>query len=115
MKLTIDRDKWLRGEGSDNSALIRSADGKMCCLGFLGVACKIPKRALTSVPSPICVHSKFQNRKVWKHLFDADENVNNSLCQQLIVANDSAHNKATKETRIATLFRKIGVEVEFVG
>ena len=30
---TIERSKWLRGEGSDRSKLLREEDGKMCCLG----------------------------------------------------------------------------------
>lgn len=29
---TIERSKWLRGEGANNSMLFRS-DGKLCCLG----------------------------------------------------------------------------------
>jgi len=35
MKLVIDRIKWLRGEGSFESKLLRSRDKKMCCIGIL--------------------------------------------------------------------------------
>jgi len=38
MKLTIDRSKWWRGNGSRDSALSNKAK-KMCCLGFLSLAC----------------------------------------------------------------------------
>lgn len=41
MKLTIDRSKWLRGEGSDESYLLRESDGKMCCVGFFAIACGV--------------------------------------------------------------------------
>ncbi len=34
MKFIIDRNKWLRGEGSTASCLLRPEDGKMCCLGL---------------------------------------------------------------------------------
>ena len=33
-KLVIDRQRWLRGEGVDESYLLRKHDCKMCCLGF---------------------------------------------------------------------------------
>lgn len=35
LKVVIDRQRWLRGEGSDRSLLLREGDGKMCCLGFV--------------------------------------------------------------------------------
>lgn len=41
MKLTIDRSKWLRGD--PNSMLLRPTDGRMCCLGFLGLALPVGK------------------------------------------------------------------------
>ena len=36
-KIKINRNKWLRGKGSDKSTLLNSS-GKMCCLGFLSRA-----------------------------------------------------------------------------
>jgi hypothetical protein len=33
MKFTIERSKWLRGEGGAKSGLLRGSDGKMCCIG----------------------------------------------------------------------------------
>jgi hypothetical protein len=33
MKFVIDRSKWLRGEGTGDSFLLRPSDGKMCCVG----------------------------------------------------------------------------------
>jgi hypothetical protein len=34
MKLTIDRNVWLRGEGPVASELLRASDGKRCCVGI---------------------------------------------------------------------------------
>ena len=42
-KLVIDRTRWLRGEGPEESALLRPTDNKMCCLGFDAL-----RRGLTS-------------------------------------------------------------------
>lgn len=36
--VTVERRRWLRGEGSTPSRLLRSTDGKMCCLGFACLA-----------------------------------------------------------------------------
>ena len=41
MKLIIDRKEWLRGEGGENSYLLRHSDHKRCCIGILGKACGI--------------------------------------------------------------------------
>jgi hypothetical protein len=41
MKFTIDRKTWLRGEGEDDSALLREYDNKMCCLGGIARQCGI--------------------------------------------------------------------------
>lgn len=35
LNVVVKRSKWLRGEGSDRSRLLRPSDGKMCCLGFV--------------------------------------------------------------------------------
>lgn len=42
LKLVIDRTKWWRGDGPAHSALLSRSEpsrGKMCCLGFLSLAC----------------------------------------------------------------------------
>lgn len=36
--VVVDRQTWLRGEGPIESYLLRSSDGKMCCLGSVCVA-----------------------------------------------------------------------------
>lgn len=38
-EFTVERSKWLRGEGHQESALLRESDGKMCCMGFYALAC----------------------------------------------------------------------------
>lgn len=40
--VTIPRSKWLRGEGSMDSFLLRGRDGKMCCVGFMCLARGVP-------------------------------------------------------------------------
>lgn len=45
-ELVIDRNVWLRGEGSQNSTLYRRSDGKMCCIGIYLNACGIQRDTL---------------------------------------------------------------------
>lgn len=47
--LVIDRSIWLRGEGEDESRLLRVADGKMCCVGIYLAACGVPSSQLEEV------------------------------------------------------------------
>jgi hypothetical protein len=62
MKVIVDRQTWLRGEGSEESWLRRKADGKQCCLGFAGheLGCSIETLAqmktLSEIPWPKRTH-----------------------------------------------------------
>lgn len=51
-KFVVDRKKWLRGEGADDSGLL--VRGRMCCLGFVCQQCGIEDWRLieNSMPSP---------------------------------------------------------------
>jgi hypothetical protein len=46
MKLIIDRKIWLRGEGIEDSYLLRSKDGKKCCIGILCSTLGVPDNEL---------------------------------------------------------------------
>lgn len=100
MKLVIDRSKWLRGEGSSKSSLLRTSDGKMCCLGFLGLACGIAPDRLKGNSNPHDVTGRWPS---WL--------LHHEVCYSLMNANDVAR---VDEGRIAALFAANGVEVEFV-
>lgn len=53
MDLIIDRAKWLRGTAAvRGSYLLRKEDGKMCCLGFLALACGYTKEEIRGKSSP---------------------------------------------------------------
>lgn len=50
--LTIDRTRWYRGQGDRESRLLRSKDGKMCCLGFDALACGLEEKNIIDVGFP---------------------------------------------------------------
>lgn len=47
----VNRAKWLRGEW-DNSFLLESESGRMCCLGFVGEQRGLPREVLNDTPDP---------------------------------------------------------------
>lgn len=52
IKVRIDRSRWLRGEGSDDSFLLRPRDGRMCCLGFCALAMGLNEDDIRNVYEP---------------------------------------------------------------
>lgn len=64
MKLTIDRRKWWRGQGSINSTLLSTTEpneGKMCCLGFLSLACGYDEKDIRNLRTIECLVEKLAN------------------------------------------------------
>jgi hypothetical protein len=109
MKLVIDRSKWLRAEGADESRLLRPNDGKMCCLGFFGLACGLEEDDLADMSVPGDVSSLAKSR--WPDWLTACSIVSGRAPQDdLMEENDTDANERT----IAEIFAEHGVEVEFV-
>jgi hypothetical protein len=120
MKFTIDRSKWLRGEGSYASKLLRGSDGKMCCLGQLGLACGLTAEEITNKGSPYQVGG-ISARETWSRqvkeaglLFTIDDM--SPYCFELMEVNDETDaNDDYREGRLTDLFAKMGIEVEFIN
>lgn len=128
MKLVIDRSKWLRGEGSSNSKLLRESDGKMCCLGFYAKQCGYTDEEILQRAAPGDVARTKGVRQGFEPLISSGTGcqceecrntprlVNSSLCSELMNVNDDETVlDAERERFIAGVLEWIGVEVEFVG
>lgn len=111
MKLVIDRAKWLRGETDLRSYLLREADGKMCCLGFLALACGAEVDDICSYSSPKDTHNVS-----WPDglLGDMDCKQNTEVCGTLMNINDRVSDEE-REIRLTEEFKKLDIEVEFIG
>lgn len=115
MKLVIDRNRWLRGEASESypseSYLLRSSDGKMCCLGFLALACGARPEDITNVRTP---DQALQACSWPAGLIGSREF--EDRCDDLMNSNDeSSLRDDVRERIISERMAEIGVEVEFVG
>jgi hypothetical protein len=114
MKLVIDRKRWLRGN-PDESCLL-TLDGRMCCLGFFGLVCGFAPEQLLGRGGPTNV---VVDEVIWPEwLFCglirkpyppySDDGI------KLMRENDKVDIPSEeRETRIAEIFARHGVEVEF--
>lgn len=96
--LIIDRKKWLRGEGSFKSYLLRLPDGKQCCLGQIALQCGYSERKIEKEVGPEDIDFKpFINK----------DGFNTSACERAMSINDNE--KTTdkhKEKYLKNLFKK---------
>lgn len=127
MKLVIERDRWLRGEGVSTNALtgngarlLRSTDQKMCCLGFFGLACGLRPADIVDVTTPLAQTGTFRVcRTCWPawalDVTPAGMRDNSIDINTLMRINDASDlSEPTREATIARIFLRHGVEVEFV-
>jgi hypothetical protein len=109
MKFTIERDKWLHGEGSDVSCLLRKEDGKMCCLGFYALAAGLTEdMILEEGKLPV-------SEKIHEGFFDMSDP--SSECYSLMAINDEKnipYSEKSRERLIKESFEQFGIEVEFI-
>lgn len=120
MKLTIERAKWLRGEGSAKSQLLRAYDGKMCCLGFLAIALGYTRSEILGLTSPAdlaCELHRVPAGMGWLiNTGDDGEGFDDSTPSAALMGfNDDRHaTEGEREAAIKAEFANQGIEVEFV-
>lgn len=114
MKLTIYRDKWLRG-GNGMSTLLSLASGRMCCMGFLARACGIKpgdpndRHYFRYLASP--------DRKLLPEDLRPQHGDDTPLAKKIYDENDFVYTEkyrpATKEERLTELMKQAGIELVF--
>jgi hypothetical protein len=120
-KLTIDRNTWLRGEGGDDSFLLREVDGKQCCLGFLGFACGATRKQLIGARTPsVSRVLDIFNKDLGKFLFVSDHwNEFSKDAEELMYINDRLpeyfSSETEREKQLTEIFARNGIEIEFVN
>lgn len=109
MKVVVDRARWLRGEGGDDSKLLRRMDGKMCCMGFACIAAGAEPediKGLTTVGQvdPFALDWSGANCRGMNGLDD------------LYSLNDSyGLSDDDREQRIVAAGNRVGLQFEFTG
>lgn len=123
-KFTVKRSEWLRGEGEDDSYLLRSSDNKKCCFGFLAIQRGIPEEAIKDVHSFAEMPSEFmkqipqgflnEDNYMFKkanvtRVINADEATEAMVTNDMVETSDSE-----KEKELAERFKELNVQVEFI-
>lgn len=117
MKLIIDRQKWLRGEGSAASSLLRAADQKQCCIGIYLEQTGINRAMLNGRKAfKSYVSSKYGHVNVLPTTSETGWLHDNEIVVPLYQINDNVNlNDAEREAELTTRFAAQGVEVEFIN
>jgi hypothetical protein len=115
---TVDRKTWLRGEGSDDSKLLRESDGKMCCLGF---AClqlgNVKKDSLKDVQVPVRIPGKERDKLLstpLEFLISAD-NESCDIRLEMMTFNDvKGLSYKQREKQLKKLFAAKNIQIKFI-
>lgn len=121
LKVTIDRQLWIRGASNNNSYLLRDSDNKMCCLGFACVAAGIPKKDINQVREPASVEG-IKNIRTLEQLLsksiltEEDRKENSRVCINLMMINDDPGiNANEREYMIKQFGLEVNIDFEFIN
>lgn len=117
-KLVIDRARWLRGEGSGESYLLRESDGKMCCLGFYCLARGLTAEEIKGIKTPTDVTNPVALVPLVKECELCGGHVHQTeVCSSMMTVNDDqVVEDDRREEELTRLFGELGVgSVEFVN
>jgi len=112
MKLTINRKEWLRGEGNDKSKLLRSTDGKRCCIGILAQTLGIEDSKIKDLSGVGQIEDPRWPEWCTEMITDADRKSQDiGLAYQF---NDSqVLTDEQRETGLSEVFARNDIQVEF--
>lgn len=112
-QFTIDRKKWLRGEGSAGSALLRVSDNKMCCLGFYSLALGCTEKDILNI-GEMCDVDAFRDETSYyeDRVSEAELQYEHRL---MSINDDESMSEIEREALIVALFAQNNVEVNFIN
>ena len=117
MKLVIDRTKWFRGK-SRGSRLYRKQDGKMCCLGFLSLACGYTVTEIRQHRTPF---SLWDTTGEWRFPICREEQSSSLddlryIYGNLMITNDDEGiSEPEREKQVTAEMKKLDVNVDFIN
>ena len=102
-KLRIDRARW------GKERLLDSETGKMCCLGFMGIACGLSSKTITDKDMPSSLSGVAMSRypKAFRN--------GNSADIAATINDDRNISHALRESKLKKLFKENGIALTFHG
>ena len=118
LKVTVKRSRWIHlpTDNLSQSSLLRSKDNKMCCLGFMALACRLTRDAIMNRGDPIDVLPSRMKKSFASRLLEGGEYIlTKDITNTIITTNDDGHmSESKKERKLKKLFAKIRVDINFV-
>lgn len=115
-KVIVERSKWLRGEGEENSKLLRTEDGKMCCLGFVCLAFGKTEDDIADSEAPSCLIGKDRHSQIGDGtpLIAEDRHEPGAIVSAMQINDSRYMDELDRELELKRLLRVVGVDLEFV-
>lgn len=126
-RFVVDRERWLRGE--KEAKLLRVADKRMCCLGFLACASGAEPDHILGHGEPGDTWPERFLWPQWARWFEVDEdadslsssfaghygewNESRVISDAMSINDDLSIDDATREAKLVALFASVGVELVF--
>lgn len=106
LKVIVNRKRWYRGQGSDYSCLLLP-NNKMCCIGFLArsLGCKPREIRESTTLSTV-------DTEVSSNFADAHDT---SLSSAYYINDDKDIKDNTRERKLITLGKRMGVQFQFIN
>ncbi len=120
LKVVVERSKWLRGEGWEKSKLLRSKDGKMCCLGFACLAMGATTVQISDMNSPTMACNMGGVLELpMLTMVGADHPsrrlVNKAPVDEAMMVNDERFtSESAREAKLTELLAQVDIDLEFV-
>lgn len=117
-KLIIDRNNWNRGSNPQFFGDVRLLNGQrnLCCLGFLGRACKIKDEYLLNVLGPVRDNSLENYYDTGSVIYKNHINFPKTDYNPFMEVNDSKDlTDNERELKLKKLFQSIDYDVEFTN
>lgn len=112
--VVIDRSRWLRGEGSNQSYLLRKDDQKMCCVGFLCQALGYEPGEIEGLVEMRELDCSDQDKLQDSLYCLGIGSYGDSILGSLYVVNDQ-HDLPNREQEIISLGQQLNVNFTFVN
>lgn len=118
LKVVVKRDMWLRGEGGEESYLLREEDERMCCLGFAALAAGFTPDQIRRIRTPRDIgYLKPQNPLIKAtttyDAFTEARSSTNLTCDLMQLNDDEGMEPEERERQVIELGKKIGIEFTF--
>lgn len=114
MQFTVNKAKWYRGMGSEDSRLLRE-DGYRCCLGFVGAQVGVNEDDMLGVCAP-CEIWDNKNAPVWPTwMYPGNANgAHSEECNKAMLLNDDDNiHDDERIAKLKELFARNGDELRF--